>query len=381
MIYQMKFQIKQILKMLMQHMVLPCVYGFWRLVYGKSERKLIIFADSHHDTMPFSMGYLHDELKCRGYETVDVICNYANMSQIQSSLHAIGFMRLYAQAKFVFICDNFLPVSSCRKAPDTTVVQLLHSCGLLKKMGYDTTEDIPAGYRGNVYKNYDLVTVSAPCCVEPLTGAMHQAQGVIQPLGISRTDCYFRQDWIDGCRDRFWKQYPEAAGKKLVLWTPTFRGNAANPRQVGMEEMEKLEQELGDDYFLIRKVHPHVDNLYHLSNCAIPTEQLLPVVDLLITDYSSVVIDYLLFDKPYVLFAPDLEQYKAERGLYIDYQCLCPYVATSGEQLKETVLQALRDGRTDWIRRQREYHLASCDGKASERILNYLGLNGEYRNV
>lgn len=371
---EIKFRIRQILKMAMQHLVLPCVYGFWRLVYGNREHGLIIFADAHHDAMPFSLQCMHEEVERRGYEVVDVICNYANMSQVKSSLHAIRFMRLYAQARVVFICDNFLPVSSCRKAQETKVVQLLHSSGLLKKMGYDTTEDIPAGYRGNVYKNYDLVAVSAPCCVEPLSGAMHQAPGIVRALGTSRTDCYFRRDWIDRCREQFARRYPEAAGKKIVLWTPTFRGNAANPRQVGVEAIGKLERELGEGYYVIRKVHPHVDNLYHLSNCDIPTEELLPVADLLITDYSSVVIDFLLFEKPYVLFAPDLGQYEAERGLYIRYDSLCPYVVTDEEKLKNAVLQAQDYPWKDWICRQKAYHLVCCDGSVSERILDDLGL-------
>lgn len=374
MIEQLRIRIRLILKMMTQHLILPFVYGFWRVIYRNRERSLIIFADAHHDTMPFSLQCMREEVGRRGYPVVDVICNYANMPQVRSFLHAVGFMRLYAQARLVFICDNFLPVSSCRKAPGTTVVQLLHSSGLLKKMGYDTAEDVPAEYRGNVYKNYDLVAVSAPCCVEPLTGAMRQKPGIVRALGTSRTDCYFHQDWVDHCREQFAQQYPQAAGKKIVLWTPTFRGNAANPRQVGMEAICKLERELGEDYYVIRKVHPHVDNLYHLSNCAIPTEQLLPVADLLITDYSSVVIDFLLFNKPYVLFAPDLRQYEEDRGLYIDYGSLCPYVVTEEEQLKNAVLQAQNFDWSEWIRRQRAYHLASCDGKASERILNDLGL-------
>ena len=356
---------------------MPCAYGFWRLVYGAKEPELIIFADSHHDSMPFSMVKLHAELERRGYKIVDVICNYANMSQLRSSLHAISFMRLYAQAKFVFICDNFLPVSSCNKSSKTTVVQLLHSGGLMKKMGYHTTEDIPAGYRGDVYKNYDLVTVSAPCCVEPLTDAMRKEPGILQPLGTNRTDCYFDEEWKAACRRRFYEQYPQAVGKKVLLWTPTFRGNAAAPRQVGMEALAKLEAELGDAYFVIRKVHPHVDNRYQLSNCSIPTEELLPIADLMITDYSSVVMDFLLFDKPFVLFAPDLAEYVAQRGLYVDYYSVSPYVVIREETLKEVVLQALADDKPQWVREKREFHMANCDGKVSARIADYLGLKEE----
>lgn len=370
----MRFQFKQQLKMLMQHVVLPCVYRFWQLVYRKREKDLIILADSHHDRLPFSMECIHAELKNRGYQVVEAFCNYSNLSALRAALHSVRFMRQYAQANAVFICDNFLPVAACRKDPATTVVQLMHSSGLLKKMGYHTIEDIPAGYRGNVYKNYDLVAVSAPCCVEPLSDAMKQAPGIVQPLGTSRTDCYHDGAWVQECRQRFYAMYPEAEGKKIILWAPTFRGNAADPRQVGMEVIHDLEQSLGDGYFLLKKVHPHVDNRYHLSNCPIPTERLLPVADLMITDYSSVVIDYLLFNKPYVFFAPDLEEFSAVRGFYVPYDSVCPYVVTQPFVLKDTVLRALADNSTAWIGEQRQYHLSACDGNATGRILDYIKL-------
>lgn len=368
------FAIKQGLKMILQNGILPLVYGFWRLVYGRREPDLIIFADAHHSRMPFSMQRIHDELLRRGYDVVDVIHNFAEISYLRSVAISVGFMKLYARAKYVFICDTFLPVVSCSKRPETTVIQLLHSCGLLKKMGYDTTEDIPAGYVGAVYKNYDLVTVSAPCCVEPLTNAMRLEPGTVKPLGISRTDYYFDPAWHERCRANFRAQHPDWVGKKIVLWAPTFRGNAGDPRQVGMEAIQALEQQLGAEYVVIKKVHPHVDGRYHLSNCAIATEELFPVTDLLISDYSSVTNEFMAFGKPYVMFAPDLSEYEAVRGFYVPYESLSPYVVTEQEKLADAVKQAIADTDPKWVQAQRDFHLAACDGNATVRILEYLGL-------
>lgn len=368
------FTVKQYFKMVLQNVILPFVYNIWRIVYWNREPELIIFADAHHDTMPFSMVQIHDALLEKGYRITDEICNYSEMTRVESAFQAIRFMKLYANAKYVFICDNFLPVSSCKKNEKTTVVQLLHSSGLLKKMGYDTMEDIPANYRGQVYRNYDLVTVSAPCCVEPLTHSMRQKAGVVRPLGTSRSDVYFNHTWLGDCREEFFAKYPHSKNKKIILWAPTFRGNAGDPYQVGMEQVKQLEKELGEDYFLIWKVHPYVEAKCHLSNCDIPTERLLPVADLLISDYSSVVNDFMFFDKPYVLFAPDLEEYRQKRGFYVDYLSLTPYVVTDATDLKDSVLTALEDKKTDWIARNRTYHLASCDGNSTGRILEYLGL-------
>lgn len=367
------FALKQFLKMILQHMILPLVYDFWRIVYFGKEKHRIIFADAHHETMPYSMQKVYEELKRRGYDILEEIHDDKKMSQLSSFLMAVRFMRVYAQARVVFICDNFFPVVSCRKSKKTKVVQLWHSCGLLKKMGYDTGEDIPKYYIGNVYKNYDLVTVSAPAVEAPLTSAMHQKPGVVKALGVSRTDTYFDQEWIETCRRQFYEAYPEAEGKKVVLWAPTFRGNAGNPYQEGTEAVLRLEKELGEQYFVIRKVHPYVEAREHLSNCMIPTEQLLPVTDLMITDYSSVLFDYLFFKRPYVLFTPDLETYLEKRGFYVEYDSLSPYVVTEGEQLKETVQKAIENREQRWIQEQYDLHISACDGQVTERILQWLG--------
>lgn len=368
------FIVKQILKMILQHVVLPLVYGFWRIVYIGKTPELIIFADAHHETLPYSMKNVHDELVRRGYPVVDEICDYGKVSQLKSFGLAAHFMKVYAQAKVVFICDNFFPVVSCKKSNKTKVVQLWHSCGLLKKMGYDTSEDIPGYYIGNVYKNYDLVTVSAPACEEHLTRAMRQSEGVVKALGVSRTDTYFDQQWIDFCKAQFYEKYPEAFGKKVILWAPTFRGNAGDPYQVGTESILQLEKELGEEYFVIRKVHPHIEAKYQLSNCSIPSEQLLPVTDLMITDYSSILFDFLFFQKPYVLFAPDLEEYLDKRGFYVEYDSLSPYVVTQEAKLKQTVVSALEAENEGWLKKQHDFHISSCDGQVTKRILEYLNL-------
>jgi len=368
------FWLKQQLKMLLQNIVLPFLYRIYRIAYLAKEPELIVFADAHHDCMPVSMVNIHDELEKRGYSITDVFHDYGAASFIKSTFYAMSFMRLYARAKYVFICDNFLPVVSCTKYKGTTVVQLWHSCGLLKKFGYDTYEDIPRGYRGEVYKNYDLVTVSAQCCVEVLRNAMRLDKGIVKALGVSRTDSYFDIEWVKECHRAFFAAYPEAKGKTIIVWAPTFRGNAGNPYQVGIEDINKIEKMLGDDFYVIKKLHPSVEKKYKLSNCNIQTERLFPVADILISDYSSVICEFMMFKKPYILFAKDREEYEKTRGFYVPYDSLSPYMAKDTATLMECITRALEDKDAKWTEEKCAYHLDACDGRATVRILDYLGL-------
>lgn len=373
MLSKISFTLRQKMKSFLQNVILPAVYFLFKTVYRKKP-ELIVFADAHHNEIPYSMQRIHAELEKKGYKITDVFEDYSQMSFIGSSLSAVRFMKTYAKAKVIFICDNFLPVASCRKRKETTVVQLWHSCGLLKKMGYDTTEDIPAGYKGNVYRNYDLLTVSAPALEEVFAKATRLDRSIVKALGVSRSDIFFDEEWHKECVSDFYEQYPEAKDKKIILWAPTFRGNAHNPHLEGAEAIKALESSLPDDYLVITKVHPHMETKYRLSSCPIPTERLLPVTDLLITDYSSVFFDFLFFGRPAVLFAPDLEEYEKKRGFYVEYSSLCPHIATDGKDLVRAVLSAIKGADASHLEKLREYHISGCDGSSTERIIKAAGL-------
>lgn len=364
-----KLFIRQFMKMAVQSVLLPIVY---RLHQGRQiEKGLVVFADAHNGKVPSSMAPLMREIKKRGnMKVIGIFDDYQNIPFTRLLKRMLYFMKCYARAEYVVICDNFLPVSSCRKREGTTVIQLWHGCGAFKKFGYDTDGDIPSFYAGNVYKNYDIVTVSAPGCIPHFAGAMRLPEKVFQPYGVCRTDKYFRESYNRACRETFDKMYPEAAGKKLVLWAPTFRGNPADPKLEQYGDIQKLSQQLPDDYFVIIKVHPHLAKKYPYDNCTMPTDQLLPVADLLITDYSSIIFEYSIYKKPMLFYAPDMEEYGVERGFYLDYRKLPGTIVTRQQELAGEVMRALADGgkEADASAAFFDMYMSGCDGKATKRL-------------
>ncbi len=99
-------------------------------------------------------------------------------------------------------------------------------------------------------------------------------------------------------------------------------------------------------------------------------EDLLCVADVCISDYSSLVFEYALFEKPMLFLAYDLDDYFDYRGFYYDYHELAP-----GPVVRDTVgvidfVQHL-DERFDLSRVQafRNKFMSSCDGHATERII------------
>ena len=369
-----KLYAREHMKMLLQHSLLPAVYK--RAAKNDVQKGLVIFADSHNDSLPFSMQKMFAEIKALGKYDIKIRCrDLSKMPRTELTRWLIDFMELYARAEYVFICDNFLPVSSCEKRAETTVVQLWHSGGLLKKSGYDQPYSVPEYYKGNVFANYDLLTVSAEPCVSVFTSMMRQSEGVVRATGISRTDMYYNSRFLQNCKREFYESCPEAENKKVILYAPTFRGSAAEPSLVGEEEIDRA-FEGHDEFFLVKKLHPHFErkNSDRVS-CEIPTERLLPVADLLITDFSSVLFDYCIFDKPFVIFAPDYDKYISEVGFYVDIRQFPTTIVKDGERIIDAVRNELYNRKKEELETFRQFHMGECDGKATKRIMEMIGIN------
>ena len=447
-----RFQMKQQIKQAVQNFVLPVCYK------GSCGRKvdpwLVIFADAHHNSRPAAMELLYRKLKKEGcWRIVEHYLDYGTAGAAQVARHSMRFMQLYARAGFVVICDNFLPVASCRKKEETKVIQLWHACGSYKKFGYDAEDDIPAGYRGaNVYRNTSLMTVSGEAAVLPFTSAMRLETGIVRAMGVSRTDLYTSRAWQRKCIGQFRAKYPKAAGKKVVLWAPTFRGNAGRPEYISMD-VDALQSALGPEYFVIVKLHPHMQKAIAearkkgqeterserqetersveqeternagqdternkgqeterykgqvqpgrnvqsvVTDCKIPTEELYPVVDVLIADYSSLIYEYLLFGRNVVLYVPDLEKYRAERGFYMDITEIPGEIVMNEDELPGAVKRAAEkpyqesissnkggaeSGTEDGAQRPPQglrsfmkRYMGACDGHATERIAEWMRL-------
>lgn len=378
---KLKFYVKQIAKMLLQQVYMPYLYRK-ACGYGKNRRAvkkgLVLFADSHtsSDRLPFSMQKMYEAVSAASaYEVRRCIGRFDNMGYLSMLRWIKAFMQQYAVAEYVFICDNFLPVSSCDKRKETTVIQLWHSGGILKKSGYDAKDDIPEFYRGNVYKNYDMVTVSGPELVPIFTKAMGLKEGVVKATGISRSDWYFDDNWNRENKNAFYHAYPEARGKKIIMWAPTFRGNAGSPALYGMDAVKRAVEQTREQYFWIIKLHPHLEGKGGMnSNCEIPSERLLGVVDLMVTDYSSILFDYMVYGRPFVFFAPDLKEYERERGFYLPYDSYPTTVVTKEEELLGAIEHELLYRPSKDIKEAYQFHMACCDGHATERILSVLGM-------
>lgn len=142
------------------------------------------------------------------------------------------------------------------------------------------------------------------------------------------------------------------SGRKTIVYMPTHRTNGR--KKIEIERIMDLRfiDELCDRFgyvFIIKKHFYHRDeltdtalykNIIDLTQEAIDAQEMLFNADILITDYSSCYIDYLLLDRPLVLYTYDLEEYlKEERGLFVSFDRLnIGYQPKTKEQLNKDLM-------------------------------------------
>jgi CDP-glycerol glycerophosphotransferase (TagB/SpsB family) len=97
---------------------------------------------------------------------------------------------------------------------------------------------------------------------------------------------------------------------------------------------------------------------------------LLPFVDILVTDYSSVMYDFALLQRPMVFLAPDLDEYiNDDVGIYGDYDVPGPVVSTWSGVIK--ALEEVQTGKyNDAIEAFYRVHAEHADGHESARIVS-----------
>jgi len=136
----------------------------------------------------------------------------------------------------------------------------------------------------------------------------------------------------------------------LVCYLPTFRERGADlADRVDFAALDRLLATRGAQ--LVVKPHPfetatipdRLDRVTVLDDAG-DLSATLGHVDVLVTDYSSVLVDFLLLDRPIVCYAPDLAEYREERGFYVDYESFVPGpVVADDDALVDAVGRALDD--------------------------------------
>lgn len=170
------------------------------------------------------------------------------------------------------------------------------------------------------------------------------------------------------------------ADRPIVLYAPTWRGTL----QDVAFDTERLENDLSaltrlDCQFIFRG-HSLMESVLQTQSIGcqvvppdIDSNALLSIVDVLITDYSSIFFDFLATGRPIIYYIYDVEEYEQERGLYFSMQDMPGIKCSTIDELCAGIKQALNGDSSNTLHYQEAQKLYNLhdDGHATDRVIDF----------
>ena len=323
------------------------------------------------------------------FKLIWLVTKKTDVSEIKKQNYAYykTIKGLYHLATANYLIKNQSIGEVIKKKKGQIYIQLFHGNGVMKKMGYDVDEekDRPVVPHAREWDYYIANDINEEKVIKSSTGY----KGKIEVLGMASVDTV-----INNCKNKnrqkeILKKLNIDNGKKNILYAPTFRDYDLDKRTISVpiKELSKLK-----DYNVIIRLHPLIKDkvdtsLFKFDNivngCNYPDVcDILPISDILITDYSSIFYEYMPVNSPIIFYPYDYEKYvKLRGGFYLDYNKELPGpICYNEKELVKTIKYIDKIYPTYEEKRKKfnkKYNSLS-DGKASERFLKKL-LNDEFR--
>lgn len=353
--------------------ILALFYPFTFLFRVHQNR--ITFISLEHDNLSKDFKILHDELSAKQeYEIKTLLFKFQPtfLGQLQYGLACIQQLFALQSSKLVIIDYNNFVISKFPHRKEVKVLEIWHATAALKNFGNCVQRDYEI-------KNYDYAIANSDFYKGVYAQAFNLPEENVLVTGIPNNDKIFDDHFVQDTKVRLLEKYPVLANKKVITYAPTFRGRISTYFKEAKIDLARVHQALGEDYVIIYKAHPLISGSAYENNPHVlfieeePISSIFCVTDVLITDYSAIAVDWMVFDKPIIAYVPDFKSYSKKPGLTIDYLQEFPGAVTFNEGELIQALQA-----TDSTSYQKERALFFkktynyCDGKATERVLKVI---------
>jgi len=343
----------------------------------------VFFVTDTCDALTGNLRCIYDSIG-EGYEK-QVYCRNKHVHpQTADDIRQIA--RGLATCKYVFLDDVLNYTEFMDTVPGQQIIQLWHACGAYKRFGFARPDGENGGVRvSKGHRKYTAAIVSAEeirsCYAEGFDIPVNR----IHATGIPRTDVFFDETYKRQATERILTKYPSIADKKKILFAPTYRGTRIADATYDFDQLDPaaLLESLGEGYALLFKWHPamagnlakgapypyetYLDGVSCLDVSDDDIHDLMLASDMMITDYSSAIFEYLLTDKPVIYYVYDMEKYADARGLFFNFEA---YLYGETARNQEELVQAVKAENLMEDKRQqfRDKFMSACDGHATERV-------------
>ncbi|MFG6179420.1 CDP-glycerol glycerophosphotransferase family protein [Halomonas sp. THAF12] len=348
------------------------VFGAWHgRRYADNARYLYRYVRDHHSDLR-AVWLADDETVIR---QVRAEGGAAAMAYSRAGIHA-------ALRAGVCLVTHGIEDANAEAATGGLLVNLTHGTPL-KRQGHDVVSSMGLGRRPGPWRRLPQLTVVASRTGrERMMSAYGLPAATVLTLGLPRWDGFAEN--AHGLLRRLGVEPRDHAG--IVLYAPTGRRHgqcrldvtqggrlAALGEWLQRERLMLLVRDGTSLSWEEREVLMRDARMREIAVSALGDIQpLLPAVDMLITDYSSLMFDYACLERPIILMAPDLEDYlEHDVGLYGDYLADAPGpVIGTWDQLPVAWRDVMAGRYSVRLARFAASHAQWHDGQACPRIVD-----------
>lgn len=230
------------------------------------------------------------------------------------------FRQMYLLAtSSVVILDGYCIVASILPHKDETgVIQMWHACAAVKKFGWQTVgklkdRDFRTASVMRMHDRYDYVMAPSHVTAAHFCEAFRCTPGRIRYIGPPHLSELMDTD--SAVISEMNADYPALSEKKNILYVPTFRRGEAIPVRRLYEAVDP------DQYNLVVRLHPlsPTDDLPSdvIADSKYSTYDWMKRCDVVISDYSSLIVEAAIMGKRLFIYAYDYEQYEKSTGFNI----------------------------------------------------------------
>ncbi len=244
------------------------------------------------------------------------------------------------------------------KRPGQVYIQMWHGPGATKKEGFDL--GIPDDGKPLYHtREWDYYIATDRHSASYIQTATHFTAEIVM-LGSARSDELINATSMQ--KQTIRESLGVKENERLIIYAPTFRDADLTSEVVHLPIRSICKM---PGVRVVLRLHPFVKEKLDLSeygdriidgNQFAEINELLIASDAMITDYSSVAIDYSALSRPILFYCYDIELYEKERGFYYDYlDHLGGPLITNEEDLRYWV-ENLDKVKTEYAKEFQTYH-------------------------
>ena len=312
--------------------LLNIIYSIFKLFKVKNK---ITFISRQSNTPNIDFILLSNELKSE-YEII-MLCKTLDkgiFNKIKYIFHMFKQMYHIATSKVIILDTYCIPIGVLKHRKNLKVIQMWHALGAFKKFGKsiigkgESTVNIDGVNKlkmndlseiMGMHKNYNYIFASSKKASEGFSEAFGYDKKYIKVLPLPRVDLIIDKKHQKEISDKIYKKYKNLKNKKNILYCPTFRKDGSDYKYI-QDLIEKIDY---SKYNLILKLHPLTNYDFNDKRIIIDndfdTYEMAFISDYIITDYSAVIFEISLLNKPIYLYAYDKDSYVNKRDFYLNY--------------------------------------------------------------